>query len=377
MAWKESDRMSERKDFLALASQEGSNLSELCRRFGISRKSGYKWLERGPEDVSDRSRRPLRSPMRTPDTVEQAILAARDKYPYWGPRKLLWVLREAGLAGLPAPSTVSRILARHGRISEAASAAATAFTRFEHEQPNALWQMDFKGHFPLLSGRCHTLTVTDDHSRFNLMLHACKGETRQDVQPALTDCFRQFGLPVCISVDNGPPWGNMQRDDRLTEFGVWLIRLGIRLSHATPRHPQTNGKAERFHRTLDVELIQRRAFGSLQEAQSAFDRFRLCYNHVRPHEALGLKPPATRYRASPRTFPEKLPPIEYPDGVPVRKVDCTGHICFEKRRIRVSKALRGQFVALQPDPQEPQNIEVRFFNTVIRSIDLSCTDPID
>jgi transposase InsO family protein len=369
--------MSERKDFLALAGQEGSNLSELCRRFGISRKSGYKWLERGPEDVADRSRRPHQSPKRTPEALEQAILVVRDRHPYWGPRKLLWVLRNAGLKDLPAPSTVSAILLRHGRVSPTASAAATPFKRFEHDQPNALWQMDFKGHFPVLSRRCHPLTVTDDHSRFNLVLQACKGETREEVQPILTDCFRKFGMPVCISVDNGPPWGNMQREDRLTELGVWLIRLGIRLSHASPRHPQTNGKAERFHRTLLLEVIRRQAFSDFEDAQRAFDRFRLRYNHQRPHQSLGMEPPASRYTHSPLPFPEQLLPIEYPDGLPVRKVDCTGCIYFENRKIRVSKALRGQFVALQPSPEEPDQLEIRYFNTVIRYIDLSSTDPIN
>ena len=190
--------------------------------------------------------------------------------------------------------------------------------------------MDFKGHFPLISAkaqRCHPLTVLDDHSRFNLCLKACGSERKETVQEALTDVFRRYGLPLRITADNGPPWGNTNYES-LTELGVWLVRLGVGLSHSRPYHPQTQGKDERFHRTLKAELLVRRSFDSLASAQDAFDLWRERYNLVRPHEALGLQPPVTRYRPSPRPFPEVLPSIEYESTDEVRKVQGKGEIYF-------------------------------------------------
>jgi transposase InsO family protein len=373
MPWNESDRMSLRREFLSLAGKPGCNLSLLCQRFGISRKTAYKWLDRGVDHLEDRSRRPHRSPGRTDDAVEAAVLAVRDAHPAWGPRKLGRVLRNHGHTKVPAPSTIGAILRRHGRIDETATAAATPYRRFEHDQPNALWQMDFKGHVDMLGARCHPLTVVDDHSRYNLVLQACRGETMGDVQPALTACFRRYGLPARISCDNGPPWGTMQREDRLTRLGAWLLRLGIGLSHARPCHPQTNGKDERFHRTLNRELLQSTVLRDLESAQNSFDAYRLVYNHERPHDALGLEVPASRYRPSLREFPERLEPIEYAPGLAVRKVDACGFIAFQGQSYRVSKALSREKVAIRPKDDEDGIFEVIYVRHRVRTLDL--TDP--
>jgi transposase InsO family protein len=272
---------------------------------------------------------------------------------------------------------VTAILKRQGLISAEASEAAQHWQRFEHPQPNALWQMDFKGHFALTQGRCHALTVIDDHSRFNLVLQACAGETFQDVQPALEHCFRRYGLPQRISCDNGPPWGTTRREDRLTRLGVWLIHLGVGLSHARPYHPQTNGKDERFHRTLDNAVLKRRTLIDQVDAQNAFDDYREVYNLIRPHDALGLAVPASRYRPSDREYPEALPPIEYDSDSTIRMVDSCGRISFKNQKFRISKALFGKPVAITPDPDNAANYRVYFCNYHVRSIDLRYPEPSD
>ena len=366
--------MSLRREFVLLARQPGANISALCRGFSISRKTGYKWLER--PDGEDRSRRPLQSPSRTVAAVEAQLLAARDRFPDWGARKLRRWLENSGARGLPAVSTITAILHRHARITPAASAAATPWQRFEHPAPNALWQMDFKGHVALQGGqRCHPLTVLDDHSRFNIVLRACRGEACGDVKPALQDSFRRYGLPDRISCDNGTPWGTMQREDGLTVLGAWLLRLGVCLSHARPGHPQTNGKDERFHRTLHAGLLRHRTLRDFDDAQRAFDGFRDLYNLERPHQAIGLEVPATRYRRSERAYPEVLPPIEYDPAYPVRRVDATGKISFRNRTHRIAKALVGEPVALVCDPDNDGCYTVIYCRQPVRIIDLR-HDPV-
>lgn len=367
--------MSLRREFLSLARRPGSNVSALCRRYGISRKTGYKWL--GRDELEDRSRRPASSPSRTSAAIEQAVLELRAEHPDWGARKLKRVLQNRGRTGLPAVSTITAILHRHGCISEAASEAAQRWQRFEHEAPNALWQMDFKGHFALAQGRCHPLTVLDDHSRYNVVLTACVGETFEEVKPHLEGTFQRYGMPERISCDNGPPWGTMHREDGLTRLGAWLIRLGIKLTHARPRHPQTNGKDERFHRTLGNGLLKRRQFNDCHDAQVAFDRFRSEYNHDRPHDALGLNVPASRYRPSDRSFPSKLPVIEYETGDAIRLVDRNGRISYDSTRFRISRALIGEPVAVRTDPDHADRLAVFYCHQRVRWIDLKTQDPTD
>ena len=295
MPWSQVTVKQKREEFVGLASQPDANVSELCRRFEISRKTGYKWLQR--TDLDDRSRRPKCSPCKMPDQREALVVALRAKHPAWGGRKLAHVLeRDHGVQ--MAPSTANSVLRRHGLIDPAASRAATAWHRFEHEAPNALWQMDFKGHFAMDSGRCHPLTVLDDHSRFNIVLHALDCERREPVRQRLQQAFEHFGLPERINADNGPPWG-APMPGALTTLGVWLIRLGVKLSHSRPLHPQTNGKDERFHRTLAAEVLRGQHFKDLPDVQRRFDPWRHEYNAHRPHEAIGMHTPASRYRASP------------------------------------------------------------------------------
>lgn len=353
MTFKECSRVSEREAFVHLASLAGSNMSLLCARFGISRKTGYRWLHRhlGGEPMTDRSRRPHESPSRTASEMEQLVLSVRAAHPGWGGRKIARRLADLGHAGAPCPSTITSILHRHDQIEASASAERRRPQRFEHAYPNALWQMDFKGHFALGDGsRCHPLTVLDDHSRYSLAVRACGDERGLTVRAALTLTFERYGLPQRILCDNGPPWGTPDAGPRglkLTKLTVWLLRVGVEVTHGRPHHPQTQGKDERFNRTLDIEVIQRQLLADLLASGYEFDRFQHCYNFERPHEALGLATPGSLYRPSPRSLPSPLPPLAYAERE-VRQVDADGHLSYRGRRVRVTRALAGQPVGLRP-----------------------------
>ncbi|MDD5177650.1 MAG: IS481 family transposase [Sterolibacterium sp.] len=375
MPWITRDLMTLRREFIELAFQESANRRELCRRFGISPKTGYALLARyaveGSAALQVRSRRPLSSPTRTSEEMEAAVLALRREHPAWGGRKISRRLTDLGYQGAPAPSTVTTILHRHGLINSQASEASTPWQRFEHGQPNELWQIDFKGHFDTPVGRCHSLTLLDDHSRFNLTLSACARTDTPTVQQHLTSVFRRYGLPVRINGDNGPPWGcPSQPRNEITTLTIWLIRLGIRISHSRPFHPQTNGKDERFHRTLQAEVLAGRAFSDLLHVQSAFDHWREIYNHVRPHEAIGLDTPIRRYRASERTYPECLPEIEYSPDDHVVTVGWDGKVVFKGRRFRVSNALLKMPIAFRSVPEQDGLYRAYFCHHRILEVDL-------
>lgn len=353
MPWKEESTMSLRREFIQMTQTADANIRSLCRRFGISPKTGYKWIQRyresgGAAQLADRSRRPLNSPHRTSAEVEETILRVRHAHPCWGGRKIRARLVNLGHHQVPSASTVTSIMHRNGCIDPVESTKHTAWQRFEAPEPNALWQMDFKGHFPLVSGiRCHPLTILDDYSRYALALIACANETYQSVSGHLVTTFRHYGMPERMLVDNGPPWGT--RDEyRYTGLTVWLVRLGIGVVHARALHPQTLGKDERFHRTLRAEVIGEHTFRDLTECQRYFDDWRPMYNDERPHEALNLNVPVSRYQMSRREFPEILPPIEYGPGDHVRKVQGKGEISFRNRVFNIGKAFKGYPVAVRP-----------------------------
>ena len=349
MPFKESSILSQREELCRLALLPGANLSELGRRFGVSRPTIYKWRERyrteGVAGLADRSRRPRTSPSKTAPEVETLVLELRKDDP-WGGRKLRRLLQAEGIDPVPSGSTITEILRRHGKLDGPGTGQPRDWVRFEHPEPNDLWQMDFKGHFALGEGRCHPLTVLDDHSRFALAIGACGDERTKTVARWLERLFEQHGLPERILTDNGPPWdtGGPERHTLLT---VWLLDLEIHVSHGRPYHPQTQGKDERFHRTLKEELLSRESFTDLKAAQARFDAWRDKYNYKRPHQALDYATPASRYRDSARKMPTTIAPPEYEPQALVRKVDARGWILFKGRRIRCSKAFRGRAVALR------------------------------
>lgn len=363
----------QREAFVRQALEEGSNVRALCRAYGISPTTGYRWLERyrasGVGGLGDRSRRPRRSPTTTPEDVVKAVIEVRREHPCWGGRTIHHVLRRRGVAPLPHANTITGILHRHGLIGTEESAKRRAFVRFERAEPNELWQMDFKGHFALAAGRCHPLTVVDDHSRYAVTLVACPNERRQGVQTALRETFARHGLPEEILIDNGPPWGT-DFDHRHTKLTAWLMRLGIVPTHGRPYHPQTRGKSERFNGTLAREVIDGRVFADLGEAQAHFDAWRHVYNHERPHQAIGNEPPASRYRPSPRPLPAELPPMAYDADCLVRWVQKDGRISLDNRNVFVSNAFAGDPVGLKPTARDGV-FEVLYCRFLVGRLDLT------
>jgi len=353
MPWMECDRMSQREEFVLLARQDGAKVAELCRRFRISRKTGYKWIGRfgraGRAALGDASRRPRRSPRRTAPEVEQAALAVRTAHPAWGGRKIRARLLALKAPRVPAASTITEILRRHDRLEEQASAQRGPMQRFGRARPNDLWQMDFKGDFGLGDRtRCHPLTVLDDHSRYSIGVRACPDQQYRTVRDELEAMFRIHGLPREILSDNGSPWAvPHDQGAGLTRLTAWLLRLDVRISHGRPYHPQTQGKEERFHRTLKQELLRDQWFDDLAHAQRGFDPWRRMYNHERPHEALGLEVPASRYQPSVRAMPETLPPLEYGPEAERRAVNPVGQVRFQGRRVKASQAFAGECVGLR------------------------------
>jgi transposase InsO family protein len=352
MPWDTKDKTERRKEFIAMLEVQKNNFARLCRAFGISRKTGYKWRTRFLEGGGLDELQPRRSRRsnQTPEATEQALLALRREFPFWGPRKLCKLLEQRA-APAPSRSSAARILKRNGCVAPEASRARAPFIRFERARPNELWQMDFKGHFPLANAqRCHPLTLLDDHSRYLVGLFACADEQTATVQSALQTAFATHGLPAAILCDNGSPW--RAPEGGYSRLAVWLLQLGVRLLHGRPYHPQTQGKDERFHRTLKAELLDRHDWSALPATQKHFDSYRRLYNHQRPHEALALAVPASRYQCSPRPLPARLPAILYAPGELTRTVKTKGEITFKNRFYYIGSAFIGKTLALRPLAQK-------------------------
>jgi transposase InsO family protein len=374
MSWGAISLMDLRKEFVIQAAQNGANIAELCRRYNISRKTGYKWIARfetnGKAGLIDLSKRPKNNPDKTSKKWINRIIAVREKHPAWGARKIRVVLlRTHSIKELPACSTIHKILAQHGYIVKDEH-SQRHFQRFEHEAPNHLWQMDFKGHFAYEHGRCHPLTILDDHSRFSVLLKACQNETKETVQPLLIEAFKRYGLPERINVDNGSPWGSLFQCARYTSLSVWLIRIGVKVSYSRPRHPQTNGKNERFHRTLNRELIRPNYFRNIKHIQDYFDKWRDIYNVERPHEGIEMKVPAERFYPSYRIYPEVLPEIEYEAEDKVRIVDCRGRISLQNRNVFVGMPFAKEPIAIRASV-EHDVVEFFYAHQKLGEIDLS------
>lgn len=364
-----------RLECVLAALQEGANRAALYRHYGIDAKTGRKWIARylaeGRAGLEDRSRRPRTSPRQTDADREAAVLALRDQHPTWGARKLHARLETLGLVEPPAPSTITSILHRHDRIGTSRRQPA-ATTRFARQAPNELWQVDFKGHHALQQGRVAPLSILDDHSRFAIGLFACGHQRGELVQTHLITCFRTYGLPDAILADHGPPWGSAGRGS-LTWLTAWWIRLGIRVYHGRPLHPQTRGKVERWHRTLKADLFQFAPFPDLAAAQRGCDRFRTEYNTDRPHEALAMAVPASRYAPSARPYPENLPEIGYSADHTVCRVHQHGTIWFRGRTHFISEALAGLPVGVRPTATDGVFV-VRFCDQAITRLDLRHPD---
>jgi len=344
MAWRTVDIQEQRIRFVVAAAQGLQPFSSLCSEFGISRPTGYVWLrryqERGVRGMVEKSRKPHSSPRRTDATVEQRVVQVRQRYPDWGARKLRMVLSRAGI-DLPR-NTIHRILLRHDLVREE-DQRSPAMQRFEREQPNELWQMDFKGPkgWPQPTG---PLSVLDDHSRYLIVLAANGSTQGGPVREQLEEAFQRCGVPEGMLMDHGIPWWSQQAPSGYTRLSLWLMRQGIRLHWSGIRHPQTQGKIERFHGSLQRALLRRGV--PRQSLQAWLDAYRWEHNHVRPHEALHMQTPASLWRPSPRRYDPQPPPWEYPAGAWVLKVDSQGKLDVKGRKWKISKALSGEWVQL-------------------------------
>lgn len=382
MPWLPRNVMDMKREFVRLALLPGANRRELCRRFGIGAKAAYALLGRfaqeGEAAFVARSRRPHSSPLRCDAAIEQAVIELRQAHPAWGARKLGSRLQQLGHANVPVASTITSILKRHGLVTPEASEAAARWQRFEHDTPNSLWQIDFKGYFETARGRCHPLTLLDDHSRYALAVSACPQPDTAHVKSYLREVFGCYGLPVRINADNGAPWGSPSKPERgLTALSVWLIRQGITVSHSAPAHPQTNGKLERFHRSLKAEVLKAGTLSDLAHAHGAFQRWRQVYNHERPHEALGMQPPASRYCRSERRFKDTLPEIDYPREDEVLTVKWDGFVRFKGRKLRLSKALHRLPVAFRAREEQDGVFDIYFCHQPFMQVDMNDSAQLD
>jgi len=371
MPWQTLDLMSQRMEFVLLATRGGVSFRELCRRFRISAPTGYKWLARHRlnESLTDRSRRPHCSPERYEGVVVEELLRLHAQWG-WGGRKLRQRLQALGHAEVPAASTCTQILRRAGCYAKEGP-PVRAWQRFERSAPNQLWQMDHKGDVATQAGpRCYPLTVLDDHSRFNLVLAAAAQRNGPSVQQALTLAFATYGLPEAILCDNAPPWGRPEPVCPYTTFTVWLLRLGVRTLHGRPYHPQTQGKQERFHRTLQRELLSRHTWRDLAHCAQEFPGYRHRYNTERPHDSLAGATPISRYRPSVRALPSALPAIEYASPWRVVQVRNQGVITFGGQSWYIGRAFAGLPIGLRPSPQADGQYEVWFAEQRIGSINL-------
>jgi transposase InsO family protein len=370
MVWNEETAMCNKKRFIMKALEKEKSFSSLCQEFNISRECGYKWLKRyqqlGVLGLEEQSRKPNVSPLKTASDIERKILEIRNRYPAWGARKIHAFLKRKEDISLPVPSTINRILHRHHQIEKEESIKHKAFIRFEHALPNQLWQMDFKGHFAIHNGRCNPLTILDDHSRFSLDIRACANQQATTVKTALVNVLRNYGLPERMTMDNGAPWAEK---NGYTHLEVWLIRMGIYVGHSRPFHPQTQGKDERFHRSLKEELLNRKEFTNLEDTQTHFDEWRRHYNNERPHEALGMNSPASRYQVSFRKYPEHLPPIEYESGSIIRKVRHNGAISYQGIDYFISDSMIGMNVKIT-ESKRHGIMEVYLCHQRVKDIDL-------
>lgn len=369
MPWMERRVKMLREEFIARSMEEDRNFSALCEEYGISRKTGYKWLKRYREDgcVEDRSKKPHRISSKTEDWVERLILEARQEHPKWGAEKLQINLNRKGYP-IPCARTVNNILKRNGLITQEASLASKPFKRFERDHNNELWQADFKGDFKMANGeRCYPLTILDDHSRYAILIEPKPDQ--KDIQSSFIRVFRDFGLPESILTDNGPSFAGFKSG--YTRFERMLMDHDILPIHGRVYHPQTQGKIERFHRSLKNEVLYLKDIQNLDDAARVFQNWQKIYNFERPHAALKNKCPAEIYSTSPRPFLETIPSFDYTSKYRLYRINNWGFLRFAKYQIYISETFRDTFVQLVPVDGEDMTL-VCYRNFIIAKIDMKC-----
>lgn len=377
MPWQTTDVMEQRIEFVIRASQMGVNLSGLCREFNISRPTGYTWLRRFQEagsvvNLAEKSRRPHRSPNRTARDMESLILKLHRKNFGLGGKKIHKILTDKGYK--ISPITVHRILKRNGLVKHRIS-NKPATKRFERDKPNKLWQMDFKGPFNNRTQRCIPLSILDDHSRYLVGLYALRNTKAKTVHTSLVNCFEVYGLPDAMLMDHGVPWWSTTNSHGLTWLTVELIKQDIKILWSGYRHPQTQGKVERFHRTMQEGISFHGKPKKWSEWQPLMEKYRHMYNEIRPHESLGMQTPSARYQRSARSYNPNPPPWEYPENADVRRLSNHGCLPYMNRYYFVSEALAHEWVQLQTIEDK---LLIKFRNVYVREINLRTknTNPI-
>ena len=369
MPFRDTSVNEERIRFVIEASQSRANKKLLCEMFGITRRTGDKWLERYHAagsliGVQEQSRRPRHSPTQTSPELVERIVVFRRQYD-WGARKIVSLLERAGVSPVPSESTVNRVLKRQGLVPPAES-HPPATKRFERSRCNELWQMDFKGEYRMGGQWCYPLSLLDDHSRYLVGLRALPNQRTEPVQGVLVRTFERCGVPEGMLMDRGTPWRSNPHEHGLTRLGVFLIKQGIRLLFGRVRHPQTQGKVERFHRTLHRTVRREPALPTtLSGFQWLFDAFAVEYNQVRPHESLAMATPGECYQPGSRVYQPEPPEWDYPVGATVVKLNPQGSFDYRRRRCFVSEALAGQYVQLE---RLPDKLVVRFRHMYVREI---------
>lgn len=346
--------MDHKTQFIADFLRHSQSITELCSHYGISRKTAYKWINRylhdGVSGLEDRSRKPNSCPHRSDPDIVDALLDARRLHPTWGPKKLLKLLSKRDPERIwPARTTVCDLLARHGLIKKPRKRRHLSHPGKPSSiisAPNQVWCADFKGQFKTRDGLyCYPLTITDGFSRFLIGCQGLLTTESASAKPVFEKVFREFGLPDRIRTDNGVPFATVSLA-RLSSLSAWWIRLGILPELIEPGKPQQNGRHERMHRTLKAETT-RPAAGNLRAQQRKFNAFREEYNQLRPHEAINLETPASVYRSSPRPYPKKLPPLQYPAHFETRYVSHNGGIRWNSDWVNVSITCAGEYVGLE------------------------------
>ena len=367
MPWETKTAMEEREAFVLAAEQREKTIAALCREFGISRKTGYKWLGRAKEGqpLCDQSRCPHRQPSKTARDTEELILEMRTAHPVWGGKKIKAALESAGYKGIPSAKTCGNILRRYGMIDPAEAQKHMPFQRFQRESCNDLWQIDFKGDFLLGDGsRCYPLDILDDHSRYCIQISP--KSSASGVIDSVTLAFREFGLPNSILSDNGAQFSGFRGG--YTQFERWLMDLDVLPIHGRIMHPQTQGKVERFHRTMKAEAL-RTTPANLEHAKQLLNDWRWRYNELRPHEALGMKPPASVYKESTRQFREPKSFL-YDEGARLVKVNNWGYLRFGPIQVYLSENMADTYLEIRPG-------DLDTFRIIYRNYQIAVVDAVD
>lgn len=367
MPWETNTVMEQRERFVETAQRHDKTFSALCRDYGISRKTGYKWLSRAGEGqrLCDQSRCPHRQPSKTAWDTEQLILDVRTTNPTWGGKKIKAALEAAGHKGIPSAKTCGNILRRYGFIHPEESQKHKAFQRFEREQCNDLWQMDFKGDFLLSDGsRCFPLDILDDHSRFCIQI--TPKSSASGVKDSVILAFQEYGLPNSILTDNGAQFSGFRGG--YTQFERWLMDLDVLPIHGRIMHPQTQGKIERFHRTMKAEAL-RTTPANLEHARRLLENWRWRYNEIRPHEALGQKPPASIYHPSAREYAQPQEFV-YDEGARMVKVNNWGYLRFGPIQVYLSETMKDTYLEIKPGDGDS-------FRVIYRNYQIAVVDAVD